>query len=87
MNDLLTDWKNAAIALLGALVGILTYLGRNALRRLEQVERESVTREYVDSKHDENIERFDRLEKKIDTGITGTHQRIDKLFERLPERK
>lgn len=87
MNDLLTDWKNTAIALLGALVTLLGWLGKDYAKRVRRLEEESVTREYVDSKHDENIERFDRLEAKIDTGITGTHQRIDKLFERLPERK
>lgn len=79
MNDLLTDWKNAAIALLGALVGVLSYLGRGALKRLEWLEQNAATKADMNQRHQENLERLDRIE----TGVTDTHRRIDDLYRDL----
>ena len=66
---------------------LVARLGKGAMERLKYLEEHSATNADMDRRHDENLTRFDRLEEKIDSGITGTHQRIDKLFERLPERK
>lgn len=33
--------------------------------------------------HQENIGRLERIEKAIDSGITGTHRRIDDLYKEL----
>jgi len=83
MNDLLSDWKNIAITLLGALVTLLTWLGKGALDRLKYLEEHTATNADVDRRHIENGGRLDRIEEKIDTGISGVHERIDRIFERL----
>lgn len=61
MNDLLTDWKNAAIALLGTLVTILGWIGRGALRRIEHLERTSVAKSDLKELHQENLGNFDEV--------------------------
>lgn len=90
MNDLFADPKAVAIALLGALVAVLTYLGRDALKRLTELERNSVDKSYVDTRHHENTgrfdslgRRFDKLEDVVTNAVTGTHKRIDDLYRDL----
>jgi len=91
MNDLLGDWKTIAITLLGVLVTLLTWLGKGALERLKHLEDNAATNADVVVRHHENQgrfdrvdENFDRLETKFDTGIGGVHDRIDRIFDRLP---
>jgi Ser/Thr protein kinase RdoA (MazF antagonist) len=80
MNDVFTDWKNAAITLLGALVAVLSFIGRGALKRLEWLEKNAATKADTNQRHQENLERLDRIE----TATTGTHKRIDELYRDLP---
>lgn len=88
MNDLLTDPKAWVIGLLTVLGGIVTWFFQRELSRIDRALAESVRREEfnqlrgdMDRRHAENVEKLDS----IDSGITGTHRRIDALYERLPE--
>lgn len=90
MNDLLNDPKAIAITLLGALVAVLTFLGKDVLKRLKELERNSVDKNYVDTRHHENTgrfdalgRRFDKLEDVVTQAVTGTHRRIDDLYRDL----
>lgn len=83
MNDFFSDPKSAALGLLGTLVGVITWLGKREIRRIDKALDESVRRHEfeqlrkdMDSRHGENIARLDR----IDTATTGTHKRIDDLY-------
>ena len=91
MNDILGDPKSLIGWLCTAVMGLIMYIWRRneteMKERLNHLEKNFATKADVETRHGENIERFDRLESKIDSGITGTHQRIDRLFDRLPERK
>jgi hypothetical protein len=82
MNELIETWKTIALYLLGGLVTILSFIGRGALKRLEWLEQNAATKADVAQRHRENLERLDRIE----TGITGTHARIDDLYRDLLEK-
>jgi hypothetical protein len=79
MNDLLTDPKSALIAVLGILMAVLTWLGKGALERIKHLEQNAATQADIDKRHEENLERLDRIE----TAVTGTHRRIDDLYRDL----
>lgn len=76
MNDLLTDPKSLALTFLGALMALLTWIGKGALRRIEELEKNAVTRPYVDQKHEENRATLSEIK----AAVTATHRRIDDLY-------
>lgn len=65
MNDLLTDPKALAIALLGAVVGLLSFMGRSALRRIEHLEQNSVSKADLKNFHEENLGNFRELKEML----------------------
>jgi len=86
MSDFFSDPKSALIALLGILGGIVTWLFKREVRRIDKALAESVRREEfnqwrgdMDRRHEENIDRLDRIE----AATTGTHKRIDELYRDL----
>jgi hypothetical protein len=87
MNDLINDPK-AVAATMVILMSIAGFFGRRELRRLDKAIENSVRRrefeqlrEDMDERHQENLQRLD----KIDTAVTGTHQRVDTFLMKLPE--
>lgn len=89
MDALLSDPK-FALAVVGALVGLLMWLGRGYIRRLELLEREAVKRkdlkelrEDLRLEHKENSEKLESIEK----AVTGTNRRIDELYRDLMKAK
>jgi hypothetical protein len=86
MNELLNDTRFWLVTLGAAVVGFVRYLWNKQERRLEKLEADSVRRVEFDQfradlreEHEENSERLDRIE----TGITGTHKRLDDLYRDL----
>jgi hypothetical protein len=86
MNDLLGDWKNIAIALLGALVSLGAWVFKRHLDEFKDLREKVATKSEVDvirdeiqQRHDENVGRFDRVE----DIVTGIHRRIDDLYRDL----
>lgn len=82
MNDW-SDPKSLLLALVTLLGGIVSWLFKREVRRIDRALTESVRRtefeqlrKDMDRRHDENIGRLDR----IDTATTGTHKRIDDLY-------
>lgn len=82
MNDWL-DPKSALLALVTLFGGIVSWLFKREVRRIDRALAESVRRtefeqlrKDMDRRHDENIDRLDR----IDEATTGTHKRIDDLY-------
>jgi cell division protein FtsB len=45
MNELLSDAKTVVLWLLGALMALLAWLGKRQIRRIDELERDSVTRD------------------------------------------
>lgn len=45
MNELLNDAKTILLGLIGAILALLTWLGKRQIRRIDDLERGSVTRE------------------------------------------
>jgi hypothetical protein len=86
MNELLNDTRFWLVTLGAAVVGFVRYLWNKQERRLEKLEADSVRRAEFDQfradlreEHEENSGRLDRIE----TGITGTHKRLDDLYRDL----
>lgn len=86
MNDLLTDPKAWVLGLLTLLGGIVAWFFQRELARIDRAIAESVRRDEfiqlrgdMDRRHAENVAKLDS----IDSGITGTHQRIDALYRDL----
>lgn len=97
MNDLLNDPKALVGYLLTALMGLAMYIWRKSDadkdRRIENLERNAVTKAYVDERHNENTgrfenlgRRFDKLEDVVTEAVTRTHSRIDDLYRDLIEK-
>lgn len=89
MNELLADAKSVFLALLALLMSLLSWIGLRQIKRLDDLERDSVTREELretlaemredrQRMHTENQRQLDS----IDSTVTGIHQRIDRLLER-----
>ena len=86
MNDLLTDPKAWVIGLLATLGGIVAWFFQRELSRIDRAIAESVKRDEFNAlradmgrRHNENVTKLDN----INSGITGTHQRIDALYRDL----
>lgn len=45
MNEIFDDAKSIVVGLLGAIMALLTWWGRREIKRIDTLERESVTRE------------------------------------------
>lgn len=82
MNDLLTDWKNAAIALLGALVGLLGWIGRRELKRAEMTQQDHASRIGVLEKDRVTRDDFDELRSSLTASITGGYERLENSVEK-----
>lgn len=65
MNDLLTDPKALALALLGVVMTILTWIGKGALKRLEHIERNYASKADLQEKHEENLGNFNEIKQMI----------------------
>lgn len=81
-------------ALVAVLVAIGVFLMKREVKRIDEGLAHAVKRSELEqlradmrNEHRENVGRLDGIERKIDTGITGTHQRIDRIFEKLAERE
>lgn len=83
--------------LFGALMGLVLFTWKKQTKdtetRLALIEANAAKkhefeqlREDMQAEHAENVRRLEKIAEKIDTGITGTHQRIDSLFDRLADR-
>jgi hypothetical protein len=84
------DWKEVAGWLGWAVVAILTFMGRDVLKRLNHLEDTTVSKDDLDAletrlnfnndrMHRENSKRLDGIE----TGTRGIHERIDDLYRDL----
>lgn len=91
MNDLLADAKSVFLGLLALLMSLLSWIGLRQIKRIDDLERDAVTREELretlaqmredrQRMHNENQRQLDS----IDGTVTGIHQRIDRLLERGP---
>lgn len=88
MNDLLTDPKAWFLGLLAILGGIVAWFFQRELARIDKAIADSVKRdefnqlrEDMDGRHQENKETLGEIKE----GITGTHRRMDDLYQKLPE--
>jgi hypothetical protein len=86
MNELLSDTRFWLITLGTVIVGLVKYLLRGHAERLENLEMDAVRRKEFDQlradlkdEHEQNSGRLDRIE----SGITGTHKRLDDLYRDL----
>lgn len=82
MDELLNDPKLHS-GIVAALVGLGIWFVKREVRRIDKalegaVRRDELKqlREDMDRRHEENSGRLGRIE----TGVTGTHQRIDQLY-------
>lgn len=84
MNDLLGDWKNIAIGLLGALVAVLSWIGTGVMKRLNYLERHAVLKQDLDKYHQENLGNFREIKAHLERQDKGREDlknvvhRIDK---------
>ena len=89
MNELLADAKSVFLGLLALLMSLLSWIGLRQIKRLDDLERNAVSREELretlteiredrQRMHTENQRQLDS----IDSTVTGIHQRIDRLLER-----
>lgn len=85
MNDLLTNPTLHSI-IVGAIVSLGVWFVKREITRIDKQLANTVRRDELqqirrdmDRRHEENLERLDR----IDTATTGTHKRIDQLYDKL----
>lgn len=83
MNDILNDPKAAFIAVLGVLMGVLAWLGKGALKRIESLERHSVTKSDLKVLHEENLGNFKEVKELIrqsnESATQSRHDLRDKI--------
>ena len=86
MNELLADTRFWFTALGAAVVGLIRYLWKKQEKRLDAMEADMVRRNEFErlrtdmrEEHEENSSRLSRIE----TGVTGTHKRLDDLYRDL----
>lgn len=89
MDDWINDPKLHSF-LVAALVALGVYLVKREVKRIDEGLAHAVKRSELEQlradmrrEHQENLGRLDRIESAIDTGITGTHRRIDDLYKEL----
>jgi hypothetical protein len=86
VNDLLSDVRFWFTAMGLGLVSLVKYLWAKQEKRLADLEANTVRREELEDlradlrgEHEENSRRLDRIE----SGVTGTHKRLDELYRDL----
>jgi len=86
MNDFFSDPKTFIQLLLLVLMAVFSWIGKNAMKRLEHLESDTLRKsdlarmeERQAARHLENSGRLDRIE----GSVTGTHKRIDDIFTEL----
>ena len=89
MNEWINDPKLHSI-FVATLVSLGVFLVKREVKRIDEGLANAVKRSELEQlradmrrEHQENIGRLDRIETAIDTGITGTHRRIDDLYKEL----
>lgn len=89
MNELIQDTRFWLTTLGAAVVGLIRYLWRKQEKRLDSLESDMVRRSEFEQlrtdmreEREENSSRLDRIE----TGVTGTHKRLDDLYRDLMNR-
>jgi len=75
------DWKDAALTLLGGVVGLGSWVVRSLIRRLERLEESAVRtveldqlRRELDQRHTENTDRLRRIESLIERNHVDSSQ-------------
>jgi predicted AlkP superfamily phosphohydrolase/phosphomutase len=79
VNELLSDTRFWLTTMGAALVGLIRYLWKGQEKRLAAVEAEMVRRSEFEQLRDDISAKLD----KIETGVTGTHRRMDDLYRDL----
>lgn len=82
MNDLLPDAKTAFMWLLGALVTLLTWLGKGLHSRVTRLERGSITRPEFKTALDEFRQERREMHAENRETLSRIHERVDQLWER-----
>lgn len=94
MNELLTDTKSLILGLLAMIVAIISWLGKDHVKRLRALEADAVRKDDLEQlrqnlkqdreqMHRENQDKLNR----IDETVTSTHQRIDALYRDMVQRR
>lgn len=94
MNEILADPKSIILGLLTVLMSIITWIGKDHMKRLRALEADAVRRGDLEKlredikqdrleMHHENQDKLDR----IDETVTSTHQRIDALYRDMVQRR
>lgn len=79
MYEILSDPKALALFLLGGYVTLLTWAGKRAIKKFDDLNDNAVRREEMLRLHSENTARLD----KINDGVERTHERIDDIYRDL----
>lgn len=93
MNEILSDTKSIILGLLAVLMSIITWIGKDHMKRLRALEADAVRKGDLEqlredikqdrlAMHQENTDKLDR----IDETVTSTHQRIDALYRDMVKR-
>lgn len=90
MNEFFINQKAVVDMLLVALMGILTYLGKNALKRLEHLEKDTLRKADLEllrvqlrGEHEENRNTMDDIRNDVTDLGSNLSTRIDNLFNQL----
>lgn len=94
MNEILADPKSIILGLLAVLMSIITWIGKDHMKRLRALEADAVRKADLEklrkdikqdrlSMHHENQNKLDR----IDDTVTATHERIDALYRDMVQRR
>lgn len=89
MNELLSDTRSIALALLAVIMSLLTFLGKRHLKRIDVIEDSYVTRDDLDKTltqmredrlrmHEENLAAGDR----VATDVQYIRTRVDAISDR-----
>lgn len=94
MNELLSDTKSIILGLFAVVMSLITFIGKNHLKRLRALEASAVRRQELtqlreDIKHDRQEMHQANQDKlnRIDETVTATHRRIDELYRDMIQRK
>lgn len=82
MNELISDPK-FSLLVAGAFMGLLVWLGKRQIRRIDALEQTSVSKADIERMHGENTRKLEG----IAVGVTATHRRIDEIYRDLLNRK
>lgn len=94
VNEILADPKSIILGLLAILMSIITWIGKDHMKRLRALEADAVRKADLEklrkdiaddrmAMHNQNQNKLDR----IDATVTSTHQRIDALYRDMVQRR